>query len=172
MVWLLLPGLQALPEPYLSSLSPGTFLHLWAQFLCKTENQRCDSTALVLKLDCLKNHLRGCIKNTSVSTPPTWDLICLVLSVTWSMMSLKVSLVIPICGFKTSALWFLTQVCYPPPSHQFLWITLMISAKVGAQSVPGPLYHLSVWAWGAIVPAIANKQEACGEGNYWSYFMH
>lgn len=32
MVWLLLPGLQALPEPYLSSLSPGTFLHLWARF--------------------------------------------------------------------------------------------------------------------------------------------
>lgn len=39
---------------------------------------------------------------------------------------------------------------------------------MGAPSVPLPLHHLSVQAYGAIIPAIANKQEAGGAASYWA----
>lgn len=35
-----------------------------------------------------------------------------------------------------------------------------------------PWYHLLVQVWDAIIPAIANKQEAGDEGGYGPDFMH
>lgn len=56
--------------------------------------------------------------------------------------------------------------CSLVPISILLWIYFIIPTKMGAPSVPLPLYHLSVQACGAIIPAIANKQEAGGAASY------
>lgn len=69
--WLVLPGLQALPKLFLSSFSPGAFVDLFVQgFLFKAENQRCDSTALGLKLGCTLESPGAVVKNSDVWVPP------------------------------------------------------------------------------------------------------